>query len=97
MGSDECKLMDLPKINDPRGNLTFLETERDVPFKFKRVCCLYDVSGGASRAGHALKRESGYSWVTLPARLRETEGGGPVHSKQPPLNRRPEVPALFGH
>ena len=55
MGLDECKLIDLPKINDPRGNLTFLETERHVPFKFKRVFYLYDVPGGDSRAGHALK------------------------------------------
>ena len=55
MGLDECKLIDLPRINDPRGNLTFLETERHVPFKFKRVYFLYDVPGGASRAGHALK------------------------------------------
>jgi hypothetical protein len=55
MGLDECKLIDLPRINDPRGNLTFLETERHVPFEFKRVYYLYDVPGGASRAGHALK------------------------------------------
>ena len=55
MGLDECKLIDLPRIKDPRGNLTFLETERHVPFEFKRVYYLYDVPGGASRAGHALK------------------------------------------
>ena len=55
MGIDECKLIDLPKINDPRGNLTFLETERHLPFKFERVFYLYDVPGGDSRAGHALK------------------------------------------
>ena len=55
MGLDECKLIDLPKINDPRGNLTFLETERHIPFNFNRVFYLYDVPGGDSRAGHALK------------------------------------------
>ncbi len=55
MGLDECKLIDLPKISDPRGNLTFLETERHLPFKLKRVFYLYDVPGGDSRAGHALK------------------------------------------
>ena len=53
MGLDECKLIDLPRINDPRGNLTFLETERHVPFEFKRVYYLYDVPGGESRGGHA--------------------------------------------
>ncbi len=56
MGLDECKLIDLPKIEDPRGNLTFLETERHIPFKFNRVFYLYDAPGGTSRAGHALKR-----------------------------------------
>ena len=56
MGIDECKLIDVPKIEDPRGNLTFLEAERHLPFKFKRVFYLYDAPGGASRAGHALKR-----------------------------------------
>ena len=55
MGLDECKLIDLPKISDPRGNLTFLETERHLPFQFKRVFYVYDVPGGDSRAGHALK------------------------------------------
>lgn len=55
MGIDECKLIDLPKISDPRGNLTFLETGRHIPFEFQRVFYLYDVPGGDSRAGHALK------------------------------------------
>ncbi len=55
MGLAECKLINLPKINDPRGNLTFLEPERHIPFKFQRVFYLYDVPGGDSRAGHALK------------------------------------------
>jgi hypothetical protein len=56
MELSECKLIDLPKINDPRGNLTFLEAGRHIPFNIKRVFYLYDVPGGADRAGHALKR-----------------------------------------
>ena len=48
-------MIDLPKINDPRGNLTFLEGGRHIPFQVKRVFYLYDVPGGAERAGHALK------------------------------------------
>lgn len=52
----ECKLIDLPKINDPRGNLTFLEAGRHIPFDIKRVFYLYDVPGGADRGGHALKK-----------------------------------------
>jgi hypothetical protein len=52
---DNCKLIELPKINDPRGNLTFIEAGRHVPFQIKRVFYLYDVPGGADRGGHALK------------------------------------------
>lgn len=50
-----CKLLELPKISDPRGNLTFIEGGRHVPFEIKRVFYLYDVPGGADRGGHALK------------------------------------------
>jgi hypothetical protein len=50
-----CKLIDLPKITDPEGNLTPIEGGRHVPFEIKRVFYLYDVPGGATRAGHALK------------------------------------------
>ncbi len=52
---DDCKLIELPKMSDPRGNLTFLEGEKHIPFSIKRVFYLYDVPGGAERAGHALK------------------------------------------
>jgi dTDP-4-dehydrorhamnose 3,5-epimerase-like enzyme len=52
---EECKLIDLPKIHDPRGNLTFIENSRHIPFDIKRVYYLYDVPGGALRAGHAHK------------------------------------------
>lgn len=50
---DNCKLIDLPKIGEPRGNLTFVEGGRHVPFDIKRVYYLYDVPGGAERGGHA--------------------------------------------
>ena len=49
------QLIELPKINDPRGNLTFIEGGRHVPFAIKRVFYLYDVPGGADRGGHALR------------------------------------------
>jgi hypothetical protein len=52
----DCRLIQLPKIADPRGNLTFIESERHIPFSIKRVFYLYDVPGGADRGGHALKR-----------------------------------------
>lgn len=49
-------LIDLPKITDPRGNLTVAEAEREVPFDVKRVYWVYDVPGGEHRGGHAHKR-----------------------------------------
>ena len=55
MSIQDCQLIDLPKINDARGNLTFVEAERHIPFGIQRVFYLYDVPGGSTRAGHALK------------------------------------------
>ena len=55
MGLEACRIIELPKIADPRGNLTFVEGARLVPFEFKRVYYLYDVPGGAERGGHAHK------------------------------------------
>jgi hypothetical protein len=55
MSVHDCKLIDLPKIADPRGNLTFVEGNRHIPFEIKRLFHLYDVPGGESRAGHALR------------------------------------------
>ena len=55
MSPQQCRLIDLPRINDPRGNLTFIENDRHIPFEIKRVYYLYDVPGGSLRAGHAHK------------------------------------------
>jgi hypothetical protein len=49
----DCRIVTLPKITDPRGNLTFIEGDRHVPFSISRVYYLYDVPGGAERGGHA--------------------------------------------
>lgn len=53
MSIHDCKLITLPKISDPRGNLTFIEGHNHIPFDIKRVYYLYDVPGGAERGGHA--------------------------------------------
>lgn len=50
------KIIELPKIVDPRGNLTVAEQLRNVPFEVRRVYWTYDVPGGESRGGHAHKR-----------------------------------------
>ena len=51
----DCKLIDLRKISDRRGNLTVIEGNQDIPFDVKRVYYLYDVPGGESRGAHAHK------------------------------------------
>jgi hypothetical protein len=51
----DCHVIELPKVADSRGNLTFIESGRHIPFEIRRVFYLYDVPGGESRAGHALK------------------------------------------
>lgn len=55
MSLSDCKIIELPKITDPRGNLTFVEGGQHIPFDIKRVYYLYDVPGGAERGGHAHK------------------------------------------
>lgn len=55
MTLNDCKLVDLPKISDPRGNLSFIEGGQHIPFEIKRVYYLYDVPGGSDRGSHAHK------------------------------------------
>lgn len=55
MNIENCKIIELPKISDPRGNLTFIEGGQHIPFDIRRVYYLYDVPGGAERGGHAHK------------------------------------------
>lgn len=53
---NDCRIVDLRKIHDIRGNLTPIEGGKDIPFDIKRVYYLYDVPGGESRGGHAHKQ-----------------------------------------
>lgn len=53
LGIDQCKLVELPVIENPQGHLTFIEEARHVPFPIARVYYLYDVPEGATRGGHA--------------------------------------------
>lgn len=55
MHPDKARLIDLPKILDDRGNLSFLENGRQIPFDIQRVYWIYDVPGGEVRGGHAYK------------------------------------------
>lgn len=51
----KSKIINLPKIEDPRGNLSYIEGENHLPFKIKRTYMIYDVPGGQVRGGHAYK------------------------------------------
>lgn len=55
MTVNDVKLIDLPKFLDTRGNLSFAENHKQVPFEIKRTYWLYDVPGGECRGGHAYK------------------------------------------
>ena len=53
MALQDCRLIDLPRVPNPLGNLSFVEGGRQVPFEIQRVYYLYDVPGGSERGGHA--------------------------------------------
>jgi dTDP-4-dehydrorhamnose 3,5-epimerase-like enzyme len=57
MKINDCKIYDLPKVEDPRGNLTFIEEESHIPFKIERVYWIFDVPGGQIRGGHAFMEQ----------------------------------------
>jgi len=57
MSITNCKIHDLPKVEDRRGNLTFIEQEHHIPFQIRRVYWIYDVPGGQIRGGHAFKQQ----------------------------------------
>ena len=52
---EDCRTVQLPKVADPRGNLTFVEGEREVPFRIRRAYWIYGVPGGEERGGHAYR------------------------------------------
>ncbi|GAB4288169.1 MAG: FdtA/QdtA family cupin domain-containing protein [Methylophaga sp.] len=56
MSIEQCRIIDLPRIEDPRGSLTFIENNRHIPFDIKRVYYTYDVPGGSERGSHAHKQ-----------------------------------------
>ena len=53
----KTRIIKLPKIEDPRGNLSFLESNNHIPFKIERTYWIYDVPGGEIRGGHAFKEQ----------------------------------------
>lgn len=57
MENNKVRVIDLPRIKDPRGNLTFIENNSHIPFEIERVFWTYDVPGGETRGGHAYKSQ----------------------------------------
>lgn len=55
MTLQDVKIINLPKILDERGNLSFMENDNQLPFAIKRVYWIYDVPGGEQRGGHGYK------------------------------------------
>lgn len=55
VGVGKARIIEFPKVSDPRGSLTFIEETRHIPMSIKRVYYLYDLPGGTSRGGHAHK------------------------------------------
>ena len=55
MNLDKCEIINLPRIHDARGNLSFIESGKHIPFDIKRIYYLYDVTGGSERGAHAHK------------------------------------------
>ena len=56
MTINDCKIIELPKFLDARGNLSFAENYKQIPFEIKRTYWLYDVPGGENRGGHAFRQ-----------------------------------------
>ena len=85
MNISSCQIIDLPKITDDRGNLSFLEGMRHIPFAVRRSYWIYDVPGGESRGGHAY-RELEEFIVALSGSFEVFLDDG-VEQKIVPLNR----------
>lgn len=56
MTINDCKLIELPRFLDARGNLSFAEQKNHIPFEIKRTYWIYDVPGGETRGGHAFNK-----------------------------------------
>lgn len=82
---DDCKIIDLPKMVDSRGNLSFVEQLNHIPFEIKRTYWIYDVPGGEARGGHAF-RENQEFIVALSGAFDVIVDDG-LHKKKFTLNR----------
>jgi dTDP-4-dehydrorhamnose 3,5-epimerase-like enzyme len=96
MSINHCKLIQLPKISDDRGALSFAETNRHIPFEFKRLFYLYNVPTHQSRGSHAHK--AGHQFILCLNGELEIEIDDGQHKKRFHLNKQWEglhVPPLI--
>ncbi len=82
---EKAQIIELPKILDPRGNLSFFESGNQIPFDIKRTYWIYDVPGGETRGGHAFKEQNEFI-VVLSGSLDITVFDG-IKEKKYSLNR----------
>lgn len=82
---EDVRIIELPKFADPRGNLSFAEQLKHIPFEIKRTYWIYDVPGGENRGGHAFLRNDEFI-IALSGAFDVTVDDG-VHKKTFPLNR----------
>ena len=85
MTIDDCRIIELPKILDARGNLSFAQNFAQIPFEIKRTYWIYDVPGGEDRGGHAFK-ENQEVVIALSGAFDVVVDDG-VHQKKFELNR----------
>lgn len=85
MTVEDVKIIELPKFLDARGNLSFAENWKQIPFEIKRTYWIYDVPGGEDRGGHAFK-ENQEVVIALSGAFDVVVDDG-VNKKMFPLNR----------
>ncbi len=82
---EDVRIIELPKYADPRGNLSFAEQLKHIPFEIKRTYWIYDVPGGENRGGHAFLRNDEFI-IALSGAFDVTVDDG-IHKKIFSLNR----------
>lgn len=82
---ENTRIIELPKIEDSRGNLSFIEEQTHIPFKIRRTYWIYDVPGGQTRGGHAFKKQEEFI-VALSGSLDVIVDNG-INKKRFSLNR----------
>lgn len=82
MAINKAHIIDLPKVTDPRGNLSFIQNSDQIPFDIKRAYWIYDVPGGMFRNGHAFRSQHEFIVAlsgSFDVVLKDNEGERRIH------------------